>query len=56
MTYEERFKEMGLFLLEKTKGDLIIFQCVKGCSKEDSDRLFSVPMGVKQREINLLCI
>ena len=44
LSYEETFRELGLFSLEKRRlwGDLIVaFQYLKGAYKQEGDRLFT---------------
>lgn len=44
MTCEERLNTVGLFALKRRlRGDMItVFQCIKGCSKEEGNNLFSM--------------
>lgn len=44
MTCEERLNTVGLFALKRRlRGDMItVFQCIKGCSKEEENNLFSM--------------
>lgn len=44
MTCEERLNTVGLFALKRRlRGDRItVFQCIKGCSKEEGNNLFSM--------------
>lgn len=52
MTCEERLNTVGLFALKRRlKGDMItVFQYIKGCSKEEGNNLFSMPMTKRTRK------
>ena len=53
MTCEERLNTVGLFALKRRlRGDMItVFQCIKGCSKEEGNNLFSMSMTKRTRKI-----
>lgn len=52
MTWEERLNTVGLFALKRRlRGDMItVFQVIKGCSKEEGNNLFSMPMTKRTRK------
>lgn len=52
MTCEERLNTVGLFALKRRlRGDMIaVFRCIKGCSKEEGNNLFSMPMTKRTRK------
>jgi len=53
VTCEERLNTVGLFALKRRlRGDMItVFRCIKGCSKEEGNNLFSMPMTKRTRKI-----
>lgn len=56
MTCEQRLKELCLFSLGKRrlKGDMIaVFKYLKGCCKQEENKLFSMSVGTKTRSNGL---
>uniref|UniRef100_K7EWN1 Reverse transcriptase domain-containing protein n=1 Tax=Pelodiscus sinensis TaxID=13735 RepID=K7EWN1_PELSI len=56
MTYKEKLGDLGLFSLQekRVRGDLIaVYNFLKGCSKEDGERLFSVVTDSRTRSNGL---
>lgn len=52
MTCEGRLNTVGLFALKRRlRGDTItVFQCIKGCSEEERNNLFSMPTTKRTRK------